>query len=248
MKTLNAILLTLALGAPATAQTPAASAAAPVDAAGTWDATFNTQQGAIPAQLKLRKDGAKLVGTINSQTGESPVQAELKDKTLSVWFTFNGQSGPIAIEMVGIVDGDKAKGTMTAGGTMAGDWAATRAKEAATTETAPSSSTAAAAAPPSLSGDWNLSVELPNMTANPGLTLKQDGDKLTGEYVSAQYGKFPVTGTVKGRDVAFSFSMAIEGNAMAVTYTGAVQTDGSLKGSVNYGEMMDGTFVATKKK
>ena len=30
------------------------------------------------------------------------------------------------------------------------------------------------------------------------MTLKQDGDKLSGEYVSQQYGKFPLTGTVTG--------------------------------------------------
>ena len=145
---------------------------------------------------------------------------------------------------------DKIKGSMTAGGTVAGDWTATRAKDAApaaatTTGTASASSTTSTAS--SLTGDWTVSVELPNMTANPGLTLKQDGEKLTGEYISAQYGKFPVTGTVKGNDVNFSFSMSVEGTALDVGYTGTLQKDGSLKGSVNYGDMMSGTFVAVKK-
>ena len=55
-------------------------------------------------------------------------------------------------------------------------------------------------------------------------------------------------GTVKGSDVTFWFAMSVEGTAMNVTYTGKVEADGSLKGSVNYGDMMSGTFTATKKK
>jgi hypothetical protein len=86
------------------------------------------------------------------------------------------------------------------------------------------------------------------MTANPTLALKQDGEKLTGEYVSAQYGKFPVSGTVKGSDVTFGFTMNIESNAINVTYTGTVDKDGAIKGSVNYGDMMSGTFSAAKNK
>ena len=238
-------------GAYAQATTASATATANADALGTWDATFNTQNGAIPAQLKLRKDGSKIVGTIASQQGEAPIEAQVKDKTLVVWFTFQNQNGPVPIEMNGTIDGDKIKGTFSASGQTAGDWLATRAKDSTSatkadtpaTTTSTSSTTAA-----SLSGDWNVSVELPNMTANPGLTLKQDGEKLTGDYISAQYGKFPVTGTVKGSDVVFSFNMSIEGSAMTVTYTGAVEKDGTLKGAVNYGDMMSGTFVASRKK
>ena len=85
------------------------------------------------------------------------------------------------------------------------------------------------------------------MTATPGITLKQDGEKLTGAYTSGQYGKFPIAGTVKGKDVVLNFTMAIEGNSMEVTYAGTIQPDGSLKGTVNYAGMMDGTFTAKKK-
>jgi hypothetical protein len=86
------------------------------------------------------------------------------------------------------------------------------------------------------------------MTATPTLVLKQEGEKLTGEYVSAQYGKFPIAGTAKGDDFSFSFPMNVEGNALNVTYTGKIEQDGSLKGSVGYGDMMSGTFVAKKSK
>jgi hypothetical protein len=84
------------------------------------------------------------------------------------------------------------------------------------------------------------------MTATPAIELKQDGEKLTGEYISAQYGKYPITGTVKGADVTFWFAMNVEGTALNVTYTGKIEK-GEVKGSVNYGDMMNGTFTATKK-
>ena len=248
IKTLALLLVLVVLGASAAAQQAPAAAAAPANAIGKWDATFNTTNGPVNAQFTLRKDGAKLVGSIASQMGEAPIEAEVKDQTLSVWFSYPGQSGPVPVEMTGTIDGDKAKGSFSYGGSTAGDWLATRAKDASapvrTETTTPPATTAA----PSLTGDWNVTVQLPEITANPALTLKQDGDKLTGDYTSSQYGKFAVTGTVKGTDIVFSFNMTIEGSAVPVTYTGTIEKDGSLKGSVAYGDMMSGTFVATKKK
>ena len=248
MLTLLALVLTVApFGAQSTTSTQAATAA-PVDVLGTWNVTVTTQQGEIPSQLKLRKDGAKMVGTIASDMGESPVEAELTDKKLAIWFTFQSPNGAIPIELNGTVDGTTIKGTMVAAGSAAGDWVATKVK----TETTDAKDTKEPAKQPAkatdLSGDWSISLMLDTINATPSLTLKQDGEKLTGEYTSQQYGKFPVTGSVKGSDVTFSVSMAIEGNGITGTYSGTLQPDGSLKGSVNIGDAMTGTFTATKKK
>lgn len=244
------ILLALGLAVSAAAQTPAPPTA---DVLGAWDVMFATQQGQIPGSLTLKKDGEKIVGTLSSQTGEVPVEAEIKGPDLTVWFTFEGQNGPIDIEMHGKVDGDKIAGGLTFASQPGGTWSATRkgkeskeAKESKDPSAAPSPPSSPSI--PSLTGSWNVTVELPNMTANPTLVLKQDGEKLTGEYVSAQYGKFPVTGTIKGADVRFQFAMSVEGNALDVTYTATVEKDGTLKGSVTYGDMMSGTFVASKQK
>lgn len=251
-KTLALAAIVVSLVAPVAAQTPAVPPAAPAasDVAGTWNATFTTQNGEIPAQIKLAKTGAKMTGTISSQMGESTLEAEQKDKAVSMWFTMQGQSGPIAIELTGTVDGDTLKGSALAGGSAAGEFVATRAKaEPSTPSATPAAPSPASpsAAPASLTGTWSVSVELPNMTASPQMVLKQDGEKLTGEYISAQYGKFAITGTVKGSDVVFSFPMNVEGTGLNVTYTGKVEKDGSLTGSVNYGDMMSGTFTASRK-
>jgi hypothetical protein len=247
LNTLNTLALIACLAAPVAAQTTTATT--PADVLGTWDATVTTAQGqAIPSQIKLKKEAEKIVGTIGSQMGEMPVEAEVKGKTLTIWFNFQGQGGQAtAIELAGTVDGDSVKGTMAVGGQPGGEFVATRAKTAPAT-TAPAAKDQPAAAKTDLTGTWSVTVELPNMTANPTIVLKQDGEKITGDYVSAQYGKFPITGTLKGADVTFSFTMNIEGNGLTVTYAGAVDKDGGIKGSVTYGDMMSGTFYAAKKK
>jgi hypothetical protein len=239
----TALLLVFAIAV--SAQTPA-PAAPPADVIGSWDVSFSTAQGVIAGYLTLKKDGAKIVGTVGSQMGESPAEAEVKGKDLSVWFTFQSGNGPIDITMTGKVDGDKIAGGLSAGSQAIGDWTATRTKDTKDPKDAKDPTTDAAKV--DLTGTWNVSVELPNMTATPSITLKQEGEKLTGEYVSAQYGKFPITGTVKGQDVNFSFTMGIEGNSIDVAYTATVDKDGAMKGTVAYGDMMSGTFSATKKK
>jgi hypothetical protein len=244
------ILTPLALAACLAVSTAAfAQAQAPAtDPVGTWNASFNTQQGVIPATLKLQKSGDKLTGTISSQEGESPVEAEIKGKSLSVWFNYSANGQPIPVEMTGTVDGDSAKGTMTAGGNPAGDWIATRAKDTKDAKDTKEPKDTKASGSSDVSGTWNATLQLDTITATPAFTLKQDGTKLTGEYVSQQYGKFPLAGEVTGTAVTFTVSMNVEGNAVNAVYSGVLQADGSLKGSVDIGGMMSGSFSAARKK
>jgi len=238
MKTrLFALTALLAIAAlPAAAQTP--------DVLGKWNVTFTTQQGDIPSDLTLKKDGDKIVGTIASQMGEGSVQAQIKGSDLSISFVFQSQQGPINVEMLGAVSGKSAKGTFTAGQSQ-GSWTATKAEDAKDTKDAKDPKDTKAAS--SVTGSWNVSLQLGEISANPMFELKQDGEKLTGDYISQAYGKFPVTGTVKGSDVAISFNMTIEGNAFAVTYSGKLEKD-EIKGSVDFGGQMSGTFTAARKK
>ena len=254
MKTILPLVFAACLAVPVAA---AAQAPAAADALGTWNASFNTQQGVIPATLKLEQSGDKITGSIASQEGESPVEAEVKDKSLTVWFNYNANGQSIPIEMTGTVDGDSAKGTMTAGGSPAGDWTATRSKNTKDTKDAKDAKDTKDTKEPAgstqgnsdVSGTWDASLQLDTITATPSFTLKQDGSKLTGEYTSQQYGKFPLSGEVTGTAVTFSVSMNIEGNAITAVYSGVLQADGSLKGTVDVGGgAMGGTFSAARKK
>jgi hypothetical protein len=232
------ISLLTGFAAPAASQTPGPAA----DVLGKWNLTFSTQQGVIPSTLVLKKEGDKIGGTIASDRGEGAVEARVKGQDLTVVFTFPTQNGPIPIQMDGTIDGDAVKGSFTAGGSPAGSWEGRKAKETPSQDSKDPKDSKT-----DLTGTWNVTLELPNMTATPTFVLKQDGEKLTGDYVSAQYGKFPISGTVKGADVSLSFSMNVEGTSLNVAYTGKVDKD-EIKGSVSYGDMMSGTFTAARKK
>lgn len=263
MRTLLVLGLTAGLAAPAAAQTTATTpttaaqtqAAASIGAAdvvGTWNANFVTPNEEIPAQIKLSRTGEKLTGTISSRLGESKLEAEQKGKAVTIWFTMQGQNGPMAVELSATQDGDTLKGSTMAAGSPAGEWTATRDKSAAppaASAPAPAAATTTTtASPSSLTGTWSVSLELPNISATPTMMLKQDGEKLTGEYVSQQYGRFPLTGTVKGADVTIAYAMTVEGTALNVTYAGKIDKDGNIAGTVSFGDMMNGTFAAARQK
>jgi len=79
------------------------------------------------------------------------------------------------------------------------------------------------------------------------VTLKQEGEKLTGHYSSATLGEADITGTVKGNDVSFAFNANVQGAALAVTYTETVEGNNSMKGKISLGALGDGTFTGKKK-
>ena len=254
--TIAALVFSLAGPVTLSAQAPApAATAAASDVTGTWTANFVTQNGEIPAQIKIAKGGDKLTGTISSQMGESKIEAEQKGKAITIWFTMQGQNGPMAIELSATQDGDTLKGTTMAAGSPAGEWTAKRDKTAAPADAKPAATTAstattttASSTAASLTGTWTVALDLGTINATPTMVLKQDGEKLTGEYISQQYGKFPLTGTVKGSDVSITFAMNVEGTALNVVYAGKIEKDGQITGTVNLGDMMNGTFAASRQK
>ncbi|HUJ23092.1 MAG TPA: hypothetical protein VLX58_16285 [Bryobacteraceae bacterium] len=103
---------------------------------------------------------------------------------------------------------------------------------------------ACAALAADISGSWEFSVQTDQGSGNPSFEFKQDGEKLTGTY-SGRFGKAPVTGTVKGDQVEFTFE--IEGLDGKVRYKGTIEGSTHMKGDVEYGDVGKGTFTATKK-
>jgi len=97
-----------------------------------------------------------------------------------------------------------------------------------------------------VTGKWLFNVETSAGSGTPTITLKQDGDKLTGHY-SGQLGEADLTGTVKGQDVSFKFTVDAQGNNLQCTYTGTVEGKDALKGKVNIAGLGDGTFTAKKQ-
>ena len=96
-----------------------------------------------------------------------------------------------------------------------------------------------------VTGEWAFTVTTDQGAGNPVLTFKQDGEKLTGKY-AGQLGNADLTGTVKGSAIHFTFTLDVQGQQAPVTYDGTVEKN-TMKGKMDIGGMVNGTFTATKK-
>jgi uncharacterized lipoprotein NlpE involved in copper resistance len=106
--------------------------------------------------------------------------------------------------------------------------------------------TAAAQAKIDVTGKWLFSVQTEAGTGEPTVTLKQDGEKLTGHYSSQTLGEADLTGTISGNKIEFKFNADMQGQALPVTYSGTVEKD-TMKGTLDLGGMAGGTFTAKKQ-
>jgi hypothetical protein len=98
-----------------------------------------------------------------------------------------------------------------------------------------------------VTGKWLFTVQTSAGGGTPTVTLKQDGEKLTGHYSSQQLGEAELTGTVKGSDIKFTFGTDVQGAHLDITYTGTIESKDSMKGTVNLGGLGDGTFTAKRQ-
>ena len=98
-----------------------------------------------------------------------------------------------------------------------------------------------------VTGKWAFNVQTDAGSGTPTVTLKQDGEKLTGHYSSQTLGEADLTGTVKGNEIKFSFSADAQGTSLNVTYTGTIESKDSLKGTVDLGGLAQGTFTAKRQ-
>jgi len=96
-----------------------------------------------------------------------------------------------------------------------------------------------------VTGDWAFTVTTDQGAGNPVITLKQDGEKLTGKYVG-QLGAADLTGTVKGNVIHFTFTLDVQGQQAPVTYDGTIEKN-TMTGKMDIGGMVSGTFTGTKK-
>ena len=109
-----------------------------------------------------------------------------------------------------------------------------------------SADVAGQAAKVDVTGKWAFSVETAAGSGNPTLTMKQDGEKLTGHY-SGQLGESDFTGTLKGQAIYIKFTIDVQGNQLEYIYDGTVESKDALKGKVSIVGLGDGTFTAKRQ-
>ncbi len=98
-----------------------------------------------------------------------------------------------------------------------------------------------------ITGKWVFEVQTDAGTGTPTVTFKQDGEKITGHYSSMTLGEADLTGTLKGQALTFNFQADLQGQAVPVTYTATVDSNTTMKGTIDIGGAATGTFTGKKQ-
>jgi len=96
-----------------------------------------------------------------------------------------------------------------------------------------------------VAGGWDATMNTPGGPRPFGLTLKVDGEKLTGT-VTRSNGEMPLVGTVKGNDISFSYIISYNDHDLELSFTGKVSGD-SIAGNVSFGGNGDSDWGAKRK-
>jgi hypothetical protein len=215
------------------------SVAQSADIVGTWTVNATIDSGALPpSTLTLKREGAKIVGTLSGQHGDMRVEASLNEKAVTIWFTVPTENGPTAITMTGTFDGDVIKGEADLGGEGKATWTATRHAGGSPPGAAQSDTRV------DVTGTWTMAVQTGAGSGTPTIVLKQQGEALTGHY-SGQLGEAELTGTARASGIEFAFDVSVQGTAIHVTYAGTADAT-SMKGTVKLGDLGEGTFTGKK--
>jgi hypothetical protein len=215
-----------------TAQSKASGTAAGDFLSGKYEGTAKTA-GAADTQLslELKNDGGKVSGYL-----------------VSTQETINISEGSIADGKLALKFGDQGKdGTLTArveGEKITGDWLAGAQKRAVELKKVTTASAAMTPANPiSLSGDWDAVADNQGQPFAFALTLKVDGEKVTGSS-SSQLGESTIS-IGNWKDGKLSFQLE---SANGVVTMNATLVEGKLTGEFDFAGQLQGKWVAIKKQ
>jgi len=106
----------------------ASFAAAQAGVAGVWKLSFQTDQGAVDADMTLKQDGKKVTGTLTSPQGDAPLEGTFEKGKLVLSLSVDAGGQALTITFDGMLEKDTLKGNVDFGGFGSATWAATRAK------------------------------------------------------------------------------------------------------------------------
>lgn len=217
-----------------------------VDVSGTWDFTIESPQRTSTPIVTLKVDGEKVSGTMKGPRGELPVTGTIKGAEIKLDYTINFQGNELKITMTGAVEKDSMKGTADFGGFASGPWSAKRHSDTSAPAASgqPAAQERSTSASADISGAWVFTVETDQGSGSPTFTFKQEGEKLTGTY-KGLFGEAPLEGTVKGKEVKFSFKVDAQGVEAVISYSGAIEGS-SMKGTAKLGDLGSGTWTAKR--
>ena len=209
----------------------AVAAFAQGDVSGRYEGTAKSA-GAADTQLtlELKNEGGKITGQLKVGANTVDIsEATLAEGKLSL------KLGPVAKDgvLTAQVDGDNLNGEWINGATKK---TVELKKAGAATAAAPASATV------NLSGQWDAVADAQGQPFPFLLTLKVEGEKVTGSS-SSQLGESTIsTGSWKEGKLAF----VLEGGNGSITMSATV-VEGKLTGEFDYAGQLQGKWVAVKK-
>lgn len=84
-----------------------------------------------------------------------------------------------------------------------------------------------------VAGEWDGAFETPGGARPFKLVLKVDGEKLSG-VAKRSSGDSAIAGTIKGKDIVFSYTISYNGNDLTMSFTGKFEGD-AMTGTVSFG-------------
>jgi FlaG/FlaF family flagellin (archaellin) len=101
------------------------------------------------------------------------------------------------------------------------------------------------AAQASVAGKWNFTVQFEGGSGAPTVVFTQDGETLSGTY-TGQLGEAPLTGTLKDKEIVFRVKYSVQGYDAEFVYSGTLESETTMKGTVDLGGMASGTWTGKK--
>ena len=83
-----------------------------------------------------------------------------------------------------------------------------------------------------ISGVWKVDGSVEDHPVTPTCTLKQAADKVSGSCRFDPDHASDVSGAVNGKDVTWKFDVEYEGTNYTLTFTGKLDSDTSIKGTI----------------
>jgi hypothetical protein len=190
--------------------------------AGKYEGKAKSPDGEVALKLELTEDAGKYAGQVTSPHGVYKiVSANVADGLLTIEAEGNGTKGKLTLRQ----KGDTLAGDFTADGRTG----PVEFKKAAPLDI--------------LSGDWDAVADAQGQPFPFSLTLKLDGEKVTGSS-SSQLGTSTVsTGTWKDGKLAVMLESGSGQIALVAT-----MVDGKLSGDYDFAGQLSGKWVAIKKK
>jgi hypothetical protein len=189
------------------------------NATGTWKWSYTAQNGDVfKSTATLKQDGEKLTGTVNGRFGEGEISdGSVKNDEVVFSLKRERDGEPFVVKYTGKIVGDTIKGKsefQREVNRYTREWDAKRAAKS------------------TVAGSWNTAMILPDGNRFEGVvTLKQDGEKLTGSVKRNENETQIQEGKVTEDEISFKVLREREGRTVTAKYKAKITGD-TLKGKI----------------